>query len=72
MSTVQRSVFIGGPSHGEIVSGDYSLEETEIVTGPPPVWWNWDDTYRHYYRPRGVEAAGMAVYEYVGQVKPAT
>ena len=66
MSTSSRAVYIGGPSHGEIVGGDFDTGETEVIVGPQPVWWDWREKFDHKYRPTGTLAAGMAVYEYVG------
>lgn len=67
MRNIQRAVYIGGPSHGEIVGGDFNvdLRMGELISGPKPVWWEpgmeWSD-YR--YRMTGNVVAGMAVYEY--------
>lgn len=68
MTTVKRCVHIGGPSHGEIVGGNYEVERRkgETVFGPYPVWWVQGEPYIHKYRCTGSVAAGMLVYEYVG------
>lgn len=70
MAETTRAVYIGGPSHGEIVGGTFSTEETEVILGPKPIWWNWVDLYRHYYRPTGNVACDMLVYEYIGTELP--
>ena len=72
MSELERSVYIGGPSHGEICGGTFTTDETEIIYGPKPIWWDWSKRFQHFYRPTGNVACGMLVYEYVGETHPGT
>lgn len=71
MSEVQRAVYIGGPSHGEISGGDFDPERRKrgVVFGPRPAWLapgaDWNPSR---YRCTGQVAADMLVYEYFPEV----
>jgi hypothetical protein len=67
--TLEKAVFLGGPSHGEIVTGRYHPFYDKVVTGPQPVWWNRLHRFEHYYKPTGKVVDGKLIYEYIGMSK---